>query len=335
MLRGKWVLFGGVTILLAAAAGALQVYRQRVTHRPVAAAVVTQAAGPVASEVSLAGVIDAQSVVKVAAPIEGIVESFGAEAGEDVFEGQLIAHIKNTRLDSAVEAAQLETDRLQARVHELEAAIVAARLEMSRSAADSTRAKGEFDRADRAYQRQQMLYREGATPRLVYEKAQREYQSAKDDFDSKDLLARNAQDRIETLNRDLDAAKKMEQQREQALEQAKQDVASGDVRSPVDGIVLSRQGAAGESVSPQMEDFFRIAAMLSALDVVVQPEPAAVARIQVGQAAEVHVAEVGEAIAGTVREIKDGRVVVDFTSPTPAIRPGSTAQVKIRLGPAK
>ena len=133
MLRGKWVLFGGVTILLAAAAGALQVYRQRVTHRPVAAAVVTQAAGPVASEVSLAGVIDAQSVVKVAAPIEGIVESFGAEAGEDVFEGQLIAHIKNTRLDSAVEAAQLETDRLQARVHELEAAIVAARLEMSRS----------------------------------------------------------------------------------------------------------------------------------------------------------------------------------------------------------
>jgi len=33
-----------------------------------------------------------------------------------------------------------------------------------------------------------------------------------------------------------------------------------------------------------------------------------------------------------VREIKAGRVFVDFTSPSPAVKPGLTAQVKIKLG---
>jgi multidrug efflux pump subunit AcrA (membrane-fusion protein) len=47
--------------------------------------------------------------------------------------------------------------------------------------------------------------------------------------------------------------------------------------------------------------------------------------------AAIHVAESAEAIAGSVREIRDGRVIVDFTSPTPAIKPGMSAQVQIKL----
>lgn len=335
-MRGKWVLFGGITILLAVLAGVLQVYRQRSAPKPASQPPASAPiAVPAVNEVSLQGLIEAQNVVNVAAPIEGVVESYGAETGQDVFEGQLIAHIRNTRLDAAVEGAQLEAERLQARVHELEAAIVSARLEASRAAADATRAKSEYDRADKVYQRQQMLMREGATPRLAFEKAQRDYQSASDDFETKDQLSRHAQDRIDSLNRDLDIARRMQDERDKALDQAKADVAAGDLRAPVDGIVLSRRGAPGEQVTPDMEDFFRIAVTLSALEVAVQPEPPLVARIQVGQPASVHVAELQEEIPGTVREIKDGHVVVDFTSPTPAIRPAATAQVKIRLAPAR
>lgn len=330
-MKGKWVLFGGVVILLAIAAGALQVYRQHSTQKPAAASSAQSTAQAPVNEVSLQGVINAQRVVNIPAPINGIVESFGAEVGQDVFEGQLIAHIKNAQLDTAVEAAQLESERIEARVHELEAAIVAARLEQSRASADASRARSEFDRADKAYQRQQMLIREGATPRLVFEKAEREYRSAKDDFDTKDALARNSQDRIDSLNRDLDAAKKTQEEREQALEHARGDVAAGDVRSPVDGIVLSRRGAPGEEVNQSMEDFFRLAVTLSAMEIGLQPEPPVVARVRVGQPVSIHVAEVPDEIAGSVREVKDGRVMVDFTSPTPAIRPGSTAQVRIRF----
>ncbi len=332
-MRGKWILFAGVTILLAVAAGVLQMYRQSSTRKPATPIPLTQPAavtGPV-NEVSLSGLIEAQRVVNIAAPIEGVVESFGAEIGQDVFEGQLIAHIRSTKLDVAVEGAQLESDRIQARVHELEAAIVSGRLEMSRASADASRSRSEFDRAEKVYQRQQMLIREGATPRLVFEKAEREYRSTKEELDSKDLLARHAQDQVESLNRELDATKKTQEEREQTLENAKADVAAGDVRAPVDGIVLSRRGAPGEEVNRTMEDFFRLAVTLSALEVAVQPEPPVVPHIKLGQPVSIHVAEFPDEIVGTVREIKDGRVIVDFTSPSPAIRPATTAQVRIRL----
>src|SRR5947209_5004286 len=160
-MRGKWILFAGITILLAVAAGAISVYRQQRSQRksltPTRSA--QPPAAPSVSDVSLTGLIQPQRVVNVPTPIDGIVESFGAEIGQDVFEGQIIAHIRNTRLDSAVQGATLELERAQAKVQELEAAIVAARLESSRAAADAARSKSEFDRADKAYQRQQMLYK--------------------------------------------------------------------------------------------------------------------------------------------------------------------------------
>jgi multidrug resistance efflux pump len=328
-MRGKWILFSGAAILLAA--GALVVYRQRTSPRPPEKPANAATLGAQASEVSLSGLIQAQRVVNVPAPIDGTVESFGAEAGQDVFEGQLIAHIRNTRLDSAVEGAQLEFERIEARARELEAATVSGRLEMSRADADESRARSEFERTDKVYQRQQLLIREGATPRLVFEKAEREYHAAKDDLDIKATLSQQSRDRVDSLKRELDAAQKTLNDRQQAVDQARADVASGDVRAPVDGIVLSRRGAPGEEVSREMDDLFRIAVTLSALEIAVQPEPDAVRRIQVGHPAEIRAAEAADGIAGTVREIKDGRVIVDFTSPTPAIRPGATAQVRIKL----
>jgi HlyD family secretion protein len=331
-MRGKWILFAGIVILLAVAAGAISVYRQSLRKAPpqiqaAAPAIVT----PPIADVNLMGLVQAQRVVNVPVPVDGLVENYGADIGQDVFEGQLIAHIRNTKMDSAVEGANLEFERMQARVRELEAAIVAGRLEASRAGADASRAKSEFDRAEKAYQRQQLLFQEGATPRLVFEKAQREYNTTKDDLDTKQKLAEQNADRVDGLNRELDSAKRALDEREQGLERAKAEVGAGDVRAPVDGIVLSRRGQPGEEVNRNMDDLFRIAVALSALEIAVQPEPALVPRIKIGQPAAIHIAEAPGEIPGTVREIKDGRVIVDFTSPTPTIRPGVTAQVRIKL----
>jgi multidrug resistance efflux pump len=331
-MRGKWILFAGITILLAVAAGALSVYRHNlVVKPPPPSKETTQTLAPPVTDVSLTGLVQAQRVVNVPTPVEGIVESFSAEIGQDVFEGQLIAHIRNTKLESAVEGATLELERLQARVHELEAGIVTGRLEFSRAGADASRARSEFDRADKAYQRQRMLIKEGATPRLVFEKAELEYNTAKDDLDTKQKLAQHGEERVDALNRDLDAAKRALEEREQTLERAKAEVGAGDVRAPVDGIVISRRGQAGDQVNRTMDDLFRIAVAISALEIAVQPEPAVVPRIKVGQPAAIHLAEAPNEIAGTVREIKDGRVIIDFISPTTAIKPGLSAQVRIKL----
>jgi multidrug resistance efflux pump len=330
-MRGKWLLFAGATILLAVAAGALSVYRQSTHRKQIHPPKTVQAAPAPVNDVSLQGVVQAQRVVDVPVPIDGTIENFGAETGQDVFEGQLLAHVRNQRLDTALEAAQAELEKLKDRVTSLEASIIAERLEASRARADASRAKSDFERAQKAFERQQMLYREGATPRLVFEKSQREYTAAKEDLDMKEALAQQAEDRVSRLTADRDLAEKRLNDQTETLEQAKADVAAGDVLSPVDGVVISRMGSPGEEVQRGAEGFFRIAVALSAMEIAVQPEPAVLPRIRIGQPVAIHCAEVPEEITGTVREIKEGRVIVDFTSPTPAIRPGLTARVLIKL----
>src|SRR5690349_297977 len=136
-MRGKWILFAGVTILLAVAAGALSLWRQSAApkveapRKPVA----TPAVNP--PEVSLPGKVQAQRVVSVPAPIDGTIEAFSADVGQDVFEGQLIAQIRNTKVDSTLELATAEVDKAQARVTSTEGEITAGRLESSRASADA------------------------------------------------------------------------------------------------------------------------------------------------------------------------------------------------------
>ena len=39
----------------------------------------------------------------------------------------------------------------------------------------------------------------------------------------------------------------------------------------------------------------------------------------------------GEILQGTVAKIEDGKVIVEFPSPNPMIKPGLTAQIRIKL----
>jgi hypothetical protein len=71
---------------------------------------------------------------------------------------------------------------------------------------------------------------------------------------------------------------------------------------------------------------------LSRLEVVVEPAPAILERIRPGQSAEIRVAEVpDEAFEGTVKEVANGRVIVEFISGTPVVMPGLSAHVRVRV----
>ncbi len=333
-MRGKWILFGGIAVLVAIAAGALA-WRQN-HQAPAPPPVVQQAPPPsdefTGNELSLSGKVQASKVLNVGAPVDGILEVIAVEAGQDVVAGQLLARIKNVRLETALEGATEELEQSQTRVRNLEASIIAARLEVSRSQADASRTHSELDRAEKTYQRQKMLFADGATPRLTYEKAQTDYNTLRDEDESKQAVARQTADRIEALNRDLDNYKRIVAQRADLLEQAKTEAGSSDVHAPVDGYVVARNRSQGETVTRDVEDLFQIATALSAMEVVVNPTVPQLKRLKTGQTVAIHVAEVpNEVIAGTVRDVNGAQVIIEFISPTPLIKPGVSAQVTIKL----
>ena len=335
-MRGKWMLFGGIAIFVAVAAGAIAWWQGQQTAantsgKPPKA---EKSANAVGNELQASGKIQPQQLIPVAAPIEGIIDELFVDAGGDVYEGQLLARIRNGKLDSVLESATAEVEKLKTRITTLEGSIIAARLEASRAAAEASAVRSEFDRLDRIFQRQQMLVGEGATPRLTYEKAEREFKQIKTEHDSAVEVAKVADDRVANLNRDLDATKKLLDGRNEELENAKEEAGQGELKSPVDGVVISRKGAPGEQVSRSIGDFFVLAANLTALQVAVDPDPLTLPRIKPGQVAGIRVAESGDEIPGLVREVKGQQVLVDFVSPDPSIKPGLTAQVRITLLPA-
>ncbi len=332
-VRGKWIGLGAGVILIGVATAALSVaWRERAAatkpqpHSQASAKIFT------ATEVSLAGKIQAPTVEQIAAPIEGKVEQFHVEVGDEVYEGQLLAQLGSETLESEQAAAQMELNREQTKVNDLESAIVAARLEASRARAEASRAQSEYERANKVYQRQKFLLGEGATPRLVFQKAEKEYTSAKGAYDNLDEVAKQSEDRVSSIVRELDNAKKQLQHVSEEADTAKEHLAAGNVHSPVNGIVVGRRGEQGGAVDPSIKNLFEIATDLSHLEVVADAAPEILARVKPGQPAVVRVAEnPGEGLGGIVARVEQGHVVVGFGNPNPLVKPGLTAQVIIKF----
>ena len=328
-MRGKQVLLTAVLVVAAMAAGALFALRRRGTQAvEVRPAAVTP---PAASDVILPALIRSQTTVPVGVPVEGTIESLLVETGQPVYEGQLIARIKNAALETDRQSAAAELERAQTRLSQLESQLIVARADASRARSEASRVQGEFDRTERAHQRQQMLLKEGATPRLVYEKAAKEYEAARADRDTADGLARGAEDRLSLLVRNVDAARQSGEQDTLSLEQKNQAAAASEIRSPVSGLVVARSRQPGEEVTPDVQDLFQIAVDLSSLEAVIQADPASLARIRTGQEALITVAETPDPIPAQVAEIKGAEVILRFQSPSAAVRPGLNAQARILM----
>ncbi|MGC4053762.1 MAG: hypothetical protein QM757_31630 [Paludibaculum sp.] len=329
-MRGKWLLFAGGTLFLAAGGGALTYYFRQKPVKPVPVAVAPVL--PPGTEVHLNGSIRAVNLVQVPATLDGVAEEFPVKPGDEVYEGQILGRIANETLKETAHEAELETERAQAKVNDAESQLIAVRLEDSRAAADASRARIEFQRAERTYQRQQLLNSEGATPRNTYQKAQQDYEAAKKESDTLQALSNTLQDRVQGLIKDIDFAKKALAEKVQNLETAKSNLSSADILSPADGLIIAIGKSAGEEVHKGMPDLITIATDLSQLELVLEPEPPVLKRLKAGQPAVIQIAELpGGGLSSTVKSVENGKVIVEFSSPTTLIRPGMTAVGTLKL----
>ena len=334
-MGGKWVLIAVAAVAVGMIAGGLSLLRQasREADARKQADTATAAELPAESLVSLTGVLVAQNVISIPAPIEGILDTVMVDIGDEVFENMLLANIQNTALDAEAQMAREDLDTAQARVNDLENLEASTRLEASRADADARRARGESDKAEKAARRQQMLYREGATPRLVFQKVWAEYEAKRKQFEAIDQVARKAGERVDRTRRDLDEARRRLAEAEAELEDINADLEATQIFSPVDGVLTGMSARQGEEVNLGMENLFQIAADLTRMEIAVEPSPPELDRIHPGQTARVQIAEIpNEAISGVVREIRSDRVIVEFLNPSPYVRPGLTAQVTIQTG---
>jgi multidrug efflux pump subunit AcrA (membrane-fusion protein) len=329
-MRGKWLLTGGVIAVVAACLGGWFWWQARADNP--APPPSRQTALPPGAELQLQGVIRAKNVIDIQSPADGVVEEVVVQPGDEVFEGQILARIRNENLQQAERDARADYEAAQSRVNAFESSLLAARLEESRAAANSSRARSDLDRAARTQQRQQLLWREGATPRRQYEAAEKELASARTESSALDALAAQIEARIAKVNSDLESAKKTMAEKEEELERAKADLEGAVIHSPADGVVTAVARSAGAEVKKNAETLLQLSPDLSALEIVLEPSPEILPRIRAGLPVLIRMAELpGEGLTATVREVAGEKAVIEFSSPSPLIRPGMTALVVVKL----
>ena len=331
-MQGKWVAVTVALVVAGAAGGGIMMRRRQAPPAaPARAAAALEL--PASGIVTFTGTIRPQHETAVGASVEGNIEMFLADVGQEVFEGQALARISAPALASDRENASNAVERARDQVARAEDTLSAALMEQSRAEADAERGKAELDRANVEYDKQRGYYAKGATPRRTYEKSQKDYQDALDRYQllSKTLdaaaeNARNSQAVVDTAKKALDA-------RLADLDEAQGNAeAAAEVRSPVDGLVVTRNGEPGKPARESGDQMFVIATDLFALEVTVEPLPPVLKRIVPGLPAMVLVPELTSAgFEGQVQGVDKGVVVVQFVSGLPSVRPGMKADVRIKL----
>jgi len=329
-MRLRWLWIPALVVVLIGVAGLLVIRKHRIeaSAPPRAEAAVIQQQ----PEISLSGVIRPRNIQNVGATVSGDIEAFMVNVGDEVFEGQTLARVGTTGLESDRETAANGVQAAEQQVSSAEAAVNAARLEVSRAEADAQRSRMALDRADRIYTRQKTLHAAGATPRIVYEKAQQDYEAAAAEYGAMQKAAQASADILKSATERLESVRRLLEDKSHQLELAQGAYQAGEIRSPVDGLVVSRKGEVGKPAQEAGDELFTIATDIYALEVAVEPATDVLKRMYPGQAALIAVLDVqAGGIPGVVREIKGLQAIVEFNSTIPAIRPGMRADVRLKM----
>jgi multidrug resistance efflux pump len=330
-MRLKWPLLAGLIVLLAVIGALIATVRiHYLQSKPKAAIAAARQARP--TEVTLDAAIEPRNVVTIAAPAEGIIVRFLADTGQEVYQGQLLAQIRNPKLESIAQQAAEAAEAAEARVADVQNSLIAERLEASRAHADETRTKAELERAQRFYKQQKELIAQGATPRLTYEKAEQDYNTYKSDANNLARAAEDADKQITELTKELEEVRKTAAAKTESSDDAKTAAAAAqEVRSTVDGVVVARHGQPGRLAREAKPNLFEIGVNLTELQLQLSLDAKTIARVRPGQAASIELTGAPAAMIGTVREAGNGKAIIDFTAPPTGAKPGQIAKVKLRL----
>ncbi len=329
--QGNWIYLAALLGIAALGTGAYYAFRE---YQKPAPQVTPSAVAPTADPATTTypGKIRALKTLPIPAPIDGTLEEVSVADGEEVYEGQLLARITNSTLEAAKQKSAEDLESLKTKLEGFESQLVAARLESSRASADLARARAEYETASKNFERQKLLFREGAGAKKNHDNAEAAFQKVASERAQLENAVKAADSRAAALQASVEEARAKFNEATTDAEETDAEILTGDVKAPVSGLLVNHKKNAGDQVTRDIADLFEIAVDLTALEVVVEVPKALEAKLGAGQNALVQIAEAGPApLEAKIREVKDGQAYVEFLSPSPAIKPSMTAQVRFLI----
>lgn len=230
--RKKFWIIGGTAILVVLLVGGLVAAKSGGTKiEPSKISKVEK--GDLAKSVVATGKIEPITKVEIKSKASGIVKKLMVEAGDHVKAGQVLA--------------ELDREEIEANVRASEAQLQSAEANMTAAQADLKRAEVDAEGVDvpmlkRAYERAQLMARDGVVSQANLDDAQKAYELG--------VNKQNVARAQFTVNKAKVAQATADVQRQRAnLQQLKEQLSYTTVVAPIDGIILSRDVEIGDAVS--------------------------------------------------------------------------------------
>ncbi len=284
--------------------------------------------GNITSVVSASGSLSAVTTVLVGSQISGQIKELYVDFNTAVKKGQLLARIDPETFELKVR--QAEADLEAART-----TLLTRQSDVNAQKSNVLRARIQHDDAKRDLERKESLFGKNFISATERDKA----------YFNEQVFAeavRTAEAQVKSAEAQVANAAATIKQREAALASSRTDLAKTAIVAPVDGVVISRQVDAGQTVAASLNTptLFTIAQDLREMQVDVAIDESDVGKIREGQPVTFTVdAFAGRTFEGRVKQIRKAAqtvqnvvtytVVVATANPNLSLVPGMTANVRI------
>lgn len=284
--------------------------------------------GNVTAVVSATGTLNPVVSVQVGSQVSGQIKEIYVDYNSEVKKGQVIARIDPDTFALRVSQAMADVEAARATVLTQRANVAALQAEVSRG-------KVNLADAEREFRRSKALHEKNFVSEAVRDKAQAAFEAAVEQV-------KTAQAQLEVGLAQVRNVEALVKQRVAQLAQAQVDLERTAIRAPVDGVVISRNVDAGQTVAASLQapTLFVIAQNLRDMQVDTSIDEAEVGRVQVGQEAAFTVDSFpARAFSGKVVQLRKAAQVVQnvvtyvavISAPNPDLMlvPGMTANVRL------
>jgi HlyD family secretion protein len=203
--------------------------------------------GSIARSVVATGKVEPLSKVDIKSKASGLIKYIYVNSGDRVREGQLLVELDKETLEAQLKEAKAVMNSAESNLQEVESQgkTFQANLRMAQLEAEGK--DHEFLRAE--YKRQRELFDQGLISKSDIDSAEQKMQSA--GVTNKTLMAAVAvkEAEIEQNNRAIEKVRAAVIQAQAQYERAEENLKYASIRSPINGVVLSRELEVGDAVS--------------------------------------------------------------------------------------
>jgi len=203
--------------------------------------------GSIAKSVVATGKIEALSQVDIKSKASGIIKYLYVNAGDRVREGQLLVELDKEILEAQLKQAKAFLDAAESKLQEMQSQdkTYQANLQKAQLEAENR----DYDFAAAEYKRSQSLYHQGLISKADFDTAEQKMKATEVNRNSLLAAVKVREAELAQNSRTIETTRAELVQAQAQYEQAQQNLAYASIRSPISGVVLSREVEVGDAVS--------------------------------------------------------------------------------------